>query len=80
MQVYLPQDLYEQVKSRRIKVSELLQDVLRREVRRLEKIEAAERHLAERIAEVGAPSEEDRAWAEQVAGPVVEHLRRTGRR
>lgn len=43
MQVYLPDDLYRQVKARRIKASELLQEAVRAEVRRQERIEGIER-------------------------------------
>jgi post-segregation antitoxin (ccd killing protein) len=63
MQVYLPDDLYRQVKSRRIKASELLQEAVRAEVRRQERIEGIERYIAELEAEVGEPSAADEAYA-----------------
>jgi hypothetical protein len=69
MQIYLPDDLYAEVKSRKLRASELLQDAVRAEIRRQDLIDAANEYLAELIAETGEPSPEDLAWAEDfVAG------------
>jgi hypothetical protein len=51
MQVYLPNDLYEQVKSRRLSASELLQKAVRAEVRRQDVQAEADTYLAKLIAE-----------------------------
>jgi post-segregation antitoxin (ccd killing protein) len=67
MQVYLPDDLYEQVKSRRLPASELLQEAVRAEVRRQDLQAEADTYLAELIAEVGEPSPEERSSAEAIA-------------
>jgi post-segregation antitoxin (ccd killing protein) len=67
MQVYLPDDLYEQVKSRRLPASELLQEAVRAEVRRRDLLTEADAYLAELIAEVGEPSAEERSRAEAIA-------------
>lgn len=64
MQVYLPDDLYAQVKERGLPASQLLQEAVRAEVRRLELHEEGGRYLDELIAEVGAPTPEELARAE----------------
>jgi post-segregation antitoxin (ccd killing protein) len=71
LQVYLPDDLYREVKARHIKASELLQQAVRIEVRRQQRVEGAERYLAELLAEVGEPSAEDEAWAEEMLHGIV---------
>jgi len=68
VQVYLPEDLYEEMKSQKIKASELLQQALRAEVRRRQLIAAAEEYFAELEAEVGEPSAADMAEAERILG------------
>lgn len=75
MQIYLPDDLYAEVKSRKLPASELLQQAVRAEVRRLELIDAANEYLAEQIAEHGEPSPEDLAWAEEFVERMKAHLR-----
>ncbi len=67
MQVYLPDDLYEQVKARRLPASELLQEAVRAEVRRQDLLAEADAYLAELVAEVGEPSPQERARAEAIA-------------
>jgi hypothetical protein len=63
MQVYLPDDLYRQLKDRNLPASELLQHAVRTELRRLELLEATDRYVTELAAEVGEPTppERDRA-------------------
>ena len=56
MQVYLPDDLHEAVKSRGLPASELLQGAVRAELERRTLIEATESYLTELTDEVGAPT------------------------
>jgi len=71
MQVYLPTDLYEMVKERRLPASELLQQAVRSEVRR-RKLQSASRHYtAELAAQVGQHSPRERARAVAVAQRIA---------
>jgi hypothetical protein len=67
MQVYLPDDLYEQVKARSLPASELLQKAVRAELRRLDLLAETDRYLTDLVAEVGAPTPEQRTRAAAVA-------------
>jgi post-segregation antitoxin (ccd killing protein) len=71
MQVYLPDDLYEQVKTRKLPASELLQEAVRAEVRRQDLLGETDTYLAELIAEVGEPSAQERARAEAIARRIA---------
>jgi post-segregation antitoxin (ccd killing protein) len=71
MQVYLPEDLYQMVKKRRLPASELLQDAVRAEVRRRELTAASERYTAELAAQVGVPTARQRARATDLARRIV---------
>lgn len=73
MQVYLPDDLYAEVKEGGLPASELLQEAVRDEVRRRKLIEAGEEYLEELIAEVGEPSPEDKAWAREIVNRLAHH-------
>lgn len=53
MQVYLSDDLYEQVKTRHLPASELLQDAVRAEVRRQDLLGETDTYLARLLGEVG---------------------------
>lgn len=64
MQVYLPDELYREVKERGLAASELLQRAIAVEVRRLELEARADEYLAELAAEVGEPSDTDLLRAE----------------
>ena len=75
MQVYLPQDLYDQVKGRGLPASELLQAAVRAEVRRQALLEEGDRYLGELEAEVGEPTTDEVARAEV----MVERLARRSR-
>jgi hypothetical protein len=66
MQVYLPDELYREVKERGLAAPELLQGAIAAEVRRLELDAHADEHLADLIAEVGEPTEADLARAAAV--------------
>jgi post-segregation antitoxin (ccd killing protein) len=71
MQVYLPNDLYQLVKARGLRVSELLQKAVRAEVRRLDRLGETDRYVADLVAEVGQPSAAQRARAGEIAGRIV---------
>ena len=71
MQVYLPDELYEQVKARRLPASELLQEAIRAEVRRQELLSDTDAYLSELLAEVGPPSPDERARAEAIARRIA---------
>lgn len=66
IQVYLPEELYAEVKAHDLPASELLQEAARAELRRRELVKAGEDYLEELIAEVGEPSPEERTWARDV--------------
>ena len=70
MQVYLPDDLYAQVKDQHLPASELLQRAVRVEVRRRELLIAGDAYIAELAAQVGAPSARERARAADLARRV----------
>lgn len=71
MQVYLPTDLYEMVKERRLPASELLQEAVRAEVRR-RKLQSASRHYtAELAAQIGQPTPRERVRAAAVAQRIA---------
>ncbi len=76
MQVYLPDDLYAEVKEQGLPASELLQDVVREQMRRRKLIEEGEKYLEELRAEVGEPTPEVKAWVKEVLAPLD---RRNGR-
>ena len=79
MQVYLPDDLYQEVKARRLPASELLQNAVRAELRRRRLEEETERYLAELVAEVGAPASEELTEAKELVERVAGHpTRRAG--
>ena len=67
MQVYLPEPLYAEVKSRKLRVSELLQEAIRVEIRRRDLVSEGQRYVAELRAEVGESDPADVAWARDLA-------------
>lgn len=67
MQVYLPDDLHQAVKERNLPASELLQQAVRVELRRLDLLAETDRYLAELLGEVGEPTGEERARAQVLA-------------
>ena len=71
MQVYLPDHLYEQVKSHGLPASELLQKAVGAELRRLELLAETDRYLAELVADVGQPSVPRRKRAAEIAGRLA---------
>ena len=73
IQVYLPHDLYQQVKERGLPSSELLQEAVRAELRRQQLLEQTDVYLGKLLAEVGEPSPHDLAQAEAIARRIQEH-------
>ena len=67
VQVYLPEDLHEQLKQRDLPASELLQVALRAELERQDALAEADRYLDELAAEVGEPSQRQQATADAIA-------------
>lgn len=79
MQVYLPDELYDEVKSRGLPASELLQAAVRAELDRQRALDETDKYLAELDDELGPPSPDALARAEAIARRVREHaLRRAG--
>lgn len=74
VQVYLPDDLHDELKRRGLPASELLQIALRVEVERQEALEETERYLEELVAEVGEPAQRQQAKADKIARRVRERL------
>lgn len=71
MQVYLPADLYEVVKQRRLPASELLQEAVRAELRRRKLESTSRRYTSELAAQVGQPAPRERARAAAVAQRIA---------
>lgn len=67
LQVYLPQDLYDEVKRRGLPASELLQEAVRAELRRQSLLDETDTYLRELIDEVGEPTSDEIARAEVIA-------------
>jgi len=67
MQVYLPDELFEQVKRRGLPASELLQEAVRVEVRRKDLVAETDSYLADLVKEVGEPTVAERTRAEAIA-------------
>jgi hypothetical protein len=66
LQVYLPDGLYTELKSRDLPASELLQVAVRAEIERRDALDATDEYLATLEAEVGEPSKRDRARAHAI--------------
>lgn len=67
MQVYLPDDLYSEVKERGLPASELLQAAVRAELRHRHLLEETDLYLAELEDKVGEPSPRAVARAEALS-------------
>lgn len=79
MQVYLPEDLFEQVKSRKLPASELLQNAIRAEVRRQDLLAETDRYIAELASEVDQPTAADAKHARATAARIAKRsARRAG--
>ena len=73
VQVYLPDDLYDELKRRDLPASELLQVAVRAEVERRQALDATDHYLAELAAEVGEPTSRQRLQAEAITRRVRDH-------
>ena len=76
MRLYLPHDLYRLVKSRGLPVSELLQQAVRAELRRLDLLDENARYLKELEADVGEPTLAERTLAKAVVKRLAKRARR----
>jgi len=76
MQVYLPDDLYEQLKARGLPASELLQEAVRAAIRHQDLEAAMDRHLEGLVAEVGEPTPDDLAYAQALVDRLVSRASR----
>lgn len=70
MQVYLPDELHRRVKEQQLPVSEILQEAVRRELSRREKLAALDDYLEELAVEVNVPSAEDREYVGQLMAQI----------
>ena len=70
LQVYLPDDLYEQLKAKNLPASELLQTAVRAELERRNALEASDRYIAELAEEVGDPSARQTARADAITRKI----------
>lgn len=73
MQVYLPDDLYAELKERGLPASELLQQAVRAELRRQALIDETDSYLSELIDEVGEPTPDEIARAEAITRRLQAH-------
>jgi hypothetical protein len=67
VQVYLPDDLHEELKKRGLPASELLQIAVRAELERQDALDETQRYLEELVAEVGEPSGRQQAQSDAIA-------------
>jgi hypothetical protein len=67
VQVYLPDDLHDELKRRGLPASELLQIALRAELERQNALDETDRYLTELVAEVGEPSQRQQTSADAIA-------------
>ncbi len=72
VQVYLPDDLHDQLKRRGLPASELLQVALRAELERQDALDATAEHLDELATEVGEPSTRQQTTADTIARRIRE--------
>ena len=79
LQVYLPDDLYAELKSRGLPASELLQAAVRTELKRRIALEETDSYLSDLVAKVGEPSAKDVARAEEIGRQILgRNARRAG--
>ncbi len=72
VQVYLPDDLHDQLKRRGLPASELLQVALRAELERQDALDATADYLDELATEVGEPSTRQQTHADAIARRIRE--------
>lgn len=73
--MYLPDDLYDIVKSQGLPASRLQQDAVRDHCQRLEQIAVAHAYAQEIFAELGPPTAEEFERAETAAREIADSLR-----
>lgn len=73
MQVYLPDELYTELKARGLPASELLQEAVRAELRRQSLLDETDAYLTELFDEVGEPTPDEIARAEAIARRLALH-------
>ena len=73
IQLYLPDDLFQEVKSRGIPASEILQIAVRAVVEREKSREGLEEYIRELEAEIGSPYEEQNARAATIVRNIKMH-------
>jgi post-segregation antitoxin (ccd killing protein) len=73
LQVYLPDDLYDELKARGLPASELLQEAVRAELRRQTLLDETDSYLAELTEEVGQPTPDEVSRAEAIARRLRSH-------
>lgn len=75
VQVYLPDELYDELKRRDLPASELLQVAVRAELERRQVLDATEHYLAELQADVGDPTNRHQTRAEAIVRRVRDRQR-----
>jgi hypothetical protein len=79
LQVYLPDDLYNQLKARGLPASELLQTAVRAELERQRAIDATDEYVEKLVSEVGEPTPEEVARADAIVRKIRDrNLTRAG--
>jgi hypothetical protein len=79
VQVYLPDDLYNELKARGLGASELLQTAVRAELERQRALEAADLYVEELLSEVGEPTPEEAPRADVIVRKIRDrNLTRAG--
>jgi hypothetical protein len=73
IQLYLPDDLYQEVKSRGLPASEILQIAVRAVVEREKSREGLAEYIRELEAEIGSPTEEQNARAAVIVRNIQMH-------
>lgn len=72
LQVYLPDELHDELKRRGLPASELLQIALRAELERQDALDETDRYVEELAAEVGEPSKRTQSSAAAIARRIRE--------
>jgi hypothetical protein len=71
MQVYLPDAMYEKVKARGLRVSDLLQRAVQADLRRLDLLAETDRYVDVLVADVGHPTPAQQSRADAVARRIA---------
>jgi post-segregation antitoxin (ccd killing protein) len=73
IQVYVPAEMYAELKRRDLPASQIFQEAVGAELERLRAIEAIDEYIAELIEEVGEPTAEDSAHAKDLVRRIKGH-------